>query len=83
MKFGKLSAVLDIIKKYNLNLSKIQSLILMIQMHIHFILDIEFESKDTYERCIEDLRKETVKLKVLGVYRGEVYKPKINEPQLN
>lgn len=81
---GKLSVVLDIIKKYNLNLSKIQSLPIPNDSNAYpFHLDIEFESKDIYERCIEDLRKETVKLKVLGVYRGEVYKPKINEPQLN
>jgi hypothetical protein len=44
-------------------------------------LDIEFDDKAVFETCISDLQKETVNLKVLGVYRSEAYKPKLrNDP---
>jgi len=78
---GKLSTVLDVIKKHHLNLSKIQSLPIPNNSNAYpFHLDIEFDDKSVFETCISDLQKETVNLKVLGVYRSEVYKPKlINE----
>ena len=35
------------------------------------------DDKKVFETCISDLQKETVNLKVLGVYRSEAYKPKL------
>ncbi len=77
---GKLSAVLDIIKKYGLNLSKIQSLPVPNDSNAYpFHLDIEFDDKELFEKCISDLAKETVSLKVLGIYKSEAFKPKTSK----
>ena|ERR1700752_3688361 len=77
---GKLCQVLDVIKKHGFNLSKIQSLPIPNNSNAYpFHLDIEFKDKNLFEKCISDLKKETVSLKVLGVYKSQVKTIKINE----
>jgi len=77
---GKLSNVLDIIKKYGFNLSKIQSLPIPNNSNAYpFHLDIEFDNKNLFEKCISDLQQETVSLKVLGVYKSQAQTIKFNE----
>ncbi len=74
---GKLSVVLDVIKKYELNLSKIQSLPIPNESNVYpFHMDIEFEEKNIFEKCISNLKLETMDLNVLGVYKSEYNKPK-------
>ena len=74
---GKLSTVLDSIKQYGLNLSKIQSLPIPNDSNAYpFHLDIEFDDKEVFEKCISDLAIETVSLKVLGIYKSEAFKSK-------
>lgn len=69
---GKLSHILEIIKKYGFNLSKIQSLPIPDNSNAYpFHLDIEFEDKLLFDNCVANLQKETVSLKVLGVYKRE------------
>lgn len=76
---GKLSSVLEIIKKHNLNLSKIQSLPIPTASNAYpFHLDLEFDNKLVFDKCISELKKECVYLKVLGMYKSEVNKPKSN-----
>jgi prephenate dehydratase len=73
---GKLSHILDIIKKYGFNLSKIQSLPIPNNSNAYpFHLDIEFDDKILFDNCISHLQKETVSLKVLGIYKCEKLKP--------
>lgn len=77
---GRLSQVLDTVKKYGFNLSKIQSLPIPNYSNAYpFHLDIEFSDKHLFDKCISDLKKETVSLKVLGVYKSEIKAIKINE----
>jgi len=73
---GKLSDVLLVIKKYNLNLTKIQSVPIPDNPSSYsFHLDIEFSDKQIFDNAIKDLADETTHLKILGLYRGEKYKP--------
>lgn len=72
---GKLSDVLLVIKKHNLNLTKIQSVPIPTNPNSYsFHLDIEFLDKAVFDKAINDLQKETTHLKILGLYRGEKYK---------
>ncbi len=74
---GRLNAVLEVINKYGLNLSKIQSLPIPNNSEAYpFHLDIEFDEKDVFEKCISSLKDETLSLKVLGVYKSELNKLK-------
>lgn len=75
---GSLSKALDIIKKYGLNLSKIQSLPIPNNSNAYpFHFDFEFDDKSVFEKCLLDLEKEVVAIKVLGIYKSEAYKPKV------
>ncbi len=74
---GKLSKVLEIIKEYGFNLSKIQSLPVPNDANAYpFHLDIEFKDKELFAKCISDLEKETHSIKILGVYKSEAVKTK-------
>lgn len=76
---GKLSLILNIIKTYGFNLSKIQSLPIPNNSTAYpFHLDIEFNDKIQFDKCISALKKETVDLKVLGIYKTEKGKQKNN-----
>ena len=75
---GSLSKALDIIKNYGLNLSKIQSLPIPNNSNAYpFHFDFEFDDKSVFEKCLIDLEKEVVALKVLGIYKSEAYKPRV------
>lgn len=72
---GKLSDVLLVIKKHNLNLTKIQSVPIPNNPSSYsFHLDIEYSDKQIFDKAIKDLGDETTHLKILGLYRGEKYK---------
>jgi prephenate dehydratase len=72
---GKLCDVLLVIKKHNLNLTKIQSVPIPNNSSAYsFHLDIEFSDKQIFDNAIKDLGEETTFLKILGLYRGEKYK---------
>lgn len=72
---GKLSDVLLVVKKHDLNLTKIQSVPIPNNPSSYsFHLDIEFSDKAVFDKAINDLQKETTHLKILGLYRGEKYK---------
>jgi prephenate dehydratase len=72
---GKLSDVLLVIKKHNLNLTKIQSVPIPTNPNSYsFHLDIEFSDKAVFDNAIKDLHNETTHIKILGLYRGEKYK---------
>jgi prephenate dehydratase len=69
---GKLCDVLVILKKHNLNLTKIQSVPIPNNSNAYsFHLDIEFEYKDQFEKTINDLKKEIHYIKILGIYKTE------------
>lgn len=77
---GRLSQVLDIIKKYGFNLSKIQSLPIPNNSNAYpFHLDIEFASKTLFDQCIADLQKVAVSVNVLGVYKSQAQTIKLIE----
>ncbi len=72
---GKLSDVLAIIKEYKLNLTKIQSVPIPSDPNAYsFHLDIEFDDKTTFDKTLKAIEKETISLKVLGLYKRESYK---------
>ena len=69
---GKLSDVLVIIKKYGLNLTKIQSVPIPNNSNAYsFHLDIEFEDKIDFEKTLQELKKEIHYVKILGIYKTE------------
>ena len=75
---GSLSKALDIIKMHGINLSKIQSLPIPNNSTAYpFHFDFEFDNKSVFEKCIIDLEKEVVAVKVLGIYKSEVHKTKV------
>ena len=77
---GKLSNALDLIKKHKLNLSKIQSLPIPNDSNSYpFHFDFEFDDKLVFEKCLLDLEKEVVGLKVLGIYKSENYKTNLSK----
>ena len=72
---GKLSDVLTIIKEYKLNLTKIQSVPIPSDPNAYsFHLDIEFDDKSIFDKTLNAIEKETISLKVLGIYKRESYK---------
>ena len=72
---GKLSDVLAIIKEYKLNLTKIQSVPIPSDPNAYsFHLDIEFDDKIIFDKTLKAIEKETISLKVLGIYKRESYK---------
>lgn len=69
---GKLCDVLSIIKERKLNLTKIQSVPIPDNSNAYsFHLDIEFEDRLNFLKTIEELKKESLYLKILGVYKTE------------
>jgi prephenate dehydratase len=72
---GKLSDVLAIIKDHKLNLTKIQSVPIPSDPNAYsFHLDIEFDDKSVFDKTLKAIEKETISLKVLGIYKRESYK---------
>jgi len=72
-KTGSLAFVLDILKKYNLNLTKIQSLpIIEIPWKYSFFVDTTFISLDDFNNAVNIIKNEAESLKVLGVYKNQM-----------
>lgn len=81
---GSLSQALDVIKKYGLNLSKIQSLPIPNESNVYpFHFDFEFDDKSVFEKCLIDLEKVVAGIKVLGVYKSEGYQPELKKETIN
>lgn len=70
---GSLALVLNILKKYNLNLTKIQSLpIIEIPWKYSFFVDTTFISLDDFNNAVNIIKNEAESLKVLGVYKNQM-----------
>ena len=71
---GSLSKLLTIIKDFNLNLTKIQSIpIPNDPSKYSFHLDIEFERMADFKSAFKRIEKEVVRAKILGIYpAGEI-----------
>ena len=71
---GQLAEVLQIIQKLGLNLTKIQSVPVPNDLNAYsFHLDIEFKDRIILEKALQLLEKETVSLKVLGIYKADYF----------
>jgi prephenate dehydratase len=76
---GSLSKALDVIKKHKINLSKIQSLPIPDNSNTYpFHFDFEFDDKLVFEKCITELSSQVAALKILGIYKSELHKSKLN-----
>ena len=70
---GSLASVLNILKNYNLNLTKIQSLpIVEIPWKYSFFVDTTFDSIDDFNNAIRLIEVEAESLKVLGTYNNQM-----------
>ena len=68
---GSLGNVLNIFARYNVNLSKIQSLpVIEEPWKYAFFTDLVFENHSDYQNALEDLKKQVSLCKVLGVYQN-------------
>lgn len=66
---GSLAEVLGILSKYDLNLSKIQSLpIIDKPWKYAFFVDFSFNNITNYKEAIEEIKEKVVRLKILGLY---------------
>lgn len=70
---GSLANVLSMIAKYNINLTKIQSLpVIGEEWQYYMYVDLEFDSHDAYKNMLKEIESLTKELKVLGEYaQGE------------
>ena len=67
---GRLAQVLTLIAVHGINLSKLQSFpIAGSRFRYGFHADLEFEALDQYEAVIQELKKNTEYLRILGVYK--------------
>ena len=72
-KTGSLAAVLSIMKNFNLNLTKIQSLpIVEIPCKYSFFVDTTFDSIDDFNNAIRLIKNEAESIKVLGTYNNQM-----------
>ena len=68
-KIGSLAEVLGILSRYNLNLSKIQSLPIIQQPGKYaFFVDFSFNNLTNFKEAIEEIKVKVVDLKILGLY---------------
>lgn len=66
---GSLAEVLGILSRYDLNLSKIQSLpIINTPWKYAFFVDFSFNNLTNYKEAIEEIKEKGVRLKILGLY---------------
>jgi len=66
---GSLAEVLGILSRYDLNLSKIQSLpIINTPWKYAFFVDFSFNNPTNYKEAIEEIKEKGVRLKILGLY---------------
>ena len=72
-KTGSLASVLTILKDYNLNLTKIQSLpIIEFPWKYSFFVDTTFSSIENFNDAINLINNEAESLKVLGIYKNQM-----------
>ncbi|MBL6648693.1 MAG: prephenate dehydratase [Flavobacteriaceae bacterium] len=70
---GSLAAVLNILKQYNLNLTKIQSLpIIEIPWKYSFFVDTTFISLDDFNNAVNIIKNQAESFKILGVYKNKM-----------
>lgn len=68
---GSLTNLLDVFKRNNLNMSKIQSLpIIDKPWKYAFFIDVLFDDKIIFEKTITELREEASHVKILGTYKS-------------
>ncbi len=78
--FGKLSDVLVVLKKNELNLTKIQSVPDSNKPDLYsFHLDIEFKDKSKFENTVKELKLVASEIKVLGLYKEDEFLKKISD----
>ena len=69
---GKLCDILAILKKNQLNITKVQSVPSPQDHNVYsFHLDIEFDDKNVFEKAAKEIEQEAAYMKILGVYKGE------------
>lgn len=72
-KRGSLVSVLNIIRDYNLDMTKIQSMpIIETPWNYSFFVDVTFEEYEEFEKAMEILRAMTEHLKILGTYKNSL-----------
>ncbi len=70
---GSLLKVLEKISDHRINISKLQSFPVMGEFNTYYFhLDLEFDSFEQYEKCIEEVRDVSTDLEELGVYKKAV-----------
>ena len=70
---GSLASVLSILKNYNLNLTKIQSLpIVEIPWKYSFFIDTTFNNINDFNKVFELINKKSESLKLLGIYKNQM-----------
>ena len=70
---GSLASVLNILKDYNLNLTKIQSLpIVEIPWKYSFFVDTTFSSIENFNDAINLINNEAESLNVFGIYKKQI-----------
>lgn len=69
---GCLLKVLEVLNRYNMNLTKIQSVPIPEDMkNYSFHLDIEFDEREKLEKVLYEITPLTNSLKVLGIYKSD------------
>ena len=70
---GSLASVLSILKNYNLNLTKIQSLpIVEIPWKYSFFIDTTFRNINDFNKAFELINEKAESLKLLGIYKNQM-----------
>ena len=72
-KTGSLASVLTILKDYNLNLTKIQSLpIIEFPWKYSFFIDTTFSSIHDFNKAVDLISHKAESLKLLGIYKNQM-----------
>jgi prephenate dehydratase len=72
-KTGSLANVLTILKNYNLNLTKIQSLpIIELPWKYSFFIDTTFSNINDFNKAFELIKDKAESLKLLGIYKNQM-----------
>ena len=70
---GSLASVLNTLKEFDLNLTKIQSLpIIEIPWKYSFFIDITFKSVSDLNKSLKHIEKKAELIKILGVYKNKI-----------
>jgi len=70
---GSLASILNVLKDYNLNLTKIQSLpIIETPWKYSFFVDTIFDLSDNLNKALIIISEKSESLKVLGIYENQI-----------